>query len=74
MENDKKIQNDQKNIKQLLFVFSIKISYCWFNREKNIEKMQETNIITKEVKKVAKYYKDNIELLRENARNNYRNL
>ena len=36
--------------------------------------MQETNIITKEVKKVAKYYKDNIELLRENARNNYRNL
>ena len=74
MENDKKIQNDKKNIKQLLFVFSIKISDCWFNREKNIEKMQETNIITKEVKKVAKYYKDNIELLRENARNNYRNL
>ena len=36
--------------------------------------MQKTNIITKEVKKAAKYYIGNREVLKENVRNKYRNL
>ena len=36
--------------------------------------MQETNIITNEVKKTTEYYENNIEFLKENARSKYRNL
>ena len=36
--------------------------------------MQKTNIIAKEVKKAAKYYIANREVLKENGRNKYRNL
>ena len=36
--------------------------------------MQETNIITNEVKKTTEYYENNIELLKEDARSKYRNL
>ena len=36
--------------------------------------MQKINIIIKEIKKAAKYYIANREVLRENARNKYRNL
>ena len=48
------------------------MSYYWFNREK--WKMESINIIIKEVKRDAKYYIANKEVLRENARNKYRNL
>ena len=37
-------------------------------------KMQKTNIIRKKIEKAAKYYKDNIEFLREDARIKYNNL
>ena len=36
--------------------------------------MHGANIIIKEVEKAAKYYKNNIEVLREDAKNKYRNL
>ena len=36
--------------------------------------MQETNIITNEVKKTTEYYENNIEFLKEDARSKYRNL
>ena len=36
--------------------------------------MQKINLIIKEVKKAAKYYIANKEVLREGARNRYRNL
>ena len=36
--------------------------------------MQKIIIIIKEVQKAAKYYRDNAETLRENARNKYRHL
>ena len=36
--------------------------------------MQETNIITNEVKKTTEYYENNIEFLQEDARSKYRNL
>ena len=36
--------------------------------------MQKINIIIKEIKKAAKYYIAYREVLRENARNKYRNL
>ena len=36
--------------------------------------MQRINIIIKKVKKATKYYIENREVLRENARNKYRNL
>ena len=49
------------------------MSYYWFNREKILKK-QEIKTIIKEVKKVAKYYIANKEVLREDARNKYRNL
>ena len=48
------------------------MSYYWFNREK--WKMESINIIIKGVKRDAKYYIANKEVLRENARNKYRNL
>ena len=49
------------------------MSYHWLNRKK-YWKMQETNIITNEVKKTTEYYENNIEFLKENARSKYRNL
>ena len=36
--------------------------------------MQETNIITNEVKRTTEYYENNIEFLKEDARSKYRNL
>ena len=36
--------------------------------------MQETNIITNEVKKTTEYYENNIEFLKEDVRSKYRNL
>ena len=36
--------------------------------------MQETNIITNEVKKTTEYYENNIQFLKEDARSKYRNL
>ena len=36
--------------------------------------MQRINIIIKKVKKATKYYIENREVLRENARNKYKNL
>ena len=36
--------------------------------------MQETNIITNEVKKTTEYYENNMEFLKEDARSKYRNL
>ena len=49
------------------------MSYHWLNRKK-YWKMQETNIITNEVKKTTEYYENNIEFLKEDARSKYRNL
>ena len=36
--------------------------------------MHGKNIVIKDVKKAANYYRDNIEILRQDARNKYRNL
>ena len=49
------------------------MSYHWLNRKK-YWKMQETNIITNEVKKTTEYYENNIQFLKEDARSKYRNL
>ena len=50
------------------------MSYCWFNREELLKeaKTKYHNKVGKE--KAAKYYKDNKEVIKEKARNKYKNL
>ena len=49
------------------------MSYYWFNRQKLLKKARgRYNKDGKE--KAARYYRDNIKVLRQDARNKYRNL
>ena len=50
------------------------MSYCWFSREELLKeaKTKYHNKVGKE--KAAKYYKDNKEVIKEKARNKYKNL
>ena len=49
------------------------MSYYWFNRQKLLKKARSRyNKDGKE--KATRYYRDNIKVLRQDARNKYRNL
>ena len=50
------------------------MSYYWFNREKKLKKAREKYHNKGAKEKAANYYRNNIEVLREDTRNNYRNL
>ena len=49
---------------------NIKMSYCWFNRQEILEKAKKT--YSKE--KAAEYYLQNKEVIKEKAKNCYKNL
>ena len=49
---------------------NIKMSYYWFNRQEILEKGKKRN--SKE--KAAEYYLENKEIIKEKARNSYKNL
>ena len=49
-------------------------SYCWFNRQKLLEKANDTYHDAGGKEKAAEYYLENRELLKEKAKINYRNL
>ena len=52
----------------------IKLSYYWFNREKLLKNAWDKYHDKRAKQKAAKYYAANQEVLREDARNKYKNL
>ena len=54
----------------LFFLYNIKMSYYWFNRQEILEKAKER--YSKE--KAAEYYEQNKEVIKEKSRNRYKNL
>ena len=54
--------------KDFYFIFSVKMSYYWFNREEMLQKYH--NYGGKE--KVAEYYQENRDILKEKATNKYK--
>ena len=50
------------------------MSYYWFNRREFLEKAKEKCDNKGGKEKAAKYYKDNKEAIKEEARNKYKNL
>ena len=50
------------------------MSYCWFNRKKLLKNAWDIYHNKGGKQKTAKYYTANQELLREDAKNKYRNL
>ena len=55
------------------------MSYCWFNKQELLKKQKKNMMVhmflyngSKE--KAAKYYRDNEDVLKEKARNKYKNL
>ena len=50
------------------------MSYYWFHRDKILKNARDKYNNKGGKKKVAKYYKDNMEVLREDAKNKFRNL
>ena len=50
------------------------MSYCWFNKQEFLKKAKENYDNNGGKEKAAKYYKDNKDVLKEKARNRYRNL
>ena len=54
----------------LFFLYNIKMSYQWFNRQKILQKAKES--YSKE--KAVKYYMQNKEAIKEESRNRYKNL
>ena len=70
MRNEDKVINWQKNIFLELSNQYIKMKHYWFNRQEVLQKAKE--IYSKE--KVAEYYKQNKEAIKENSRERYKNL
>ena len=50
------------------------MSYYWFNKQKLLKKSKEKYDNNGGKEKAAKYYKDNEDVLKEKARNTYKNL
>ena len=50
------------------------MSYYWFNRQELLKKANEKYHNKGGKEKAAKYYEDSKEVLKEKARNNYKNL
>lgn len=71
MNQSKTICNEQFTV---LDVFFIKMSDYQFNRDINLREAKDRYHKSGGKEKAAKYYKDKQEFLRENAKNNYRDL
>ena len=62
------VKTSSKSVNILIFMHSIKKVIIGLTVQKNW-KIKEKNITTKAVEKAAKYYRNNIESLREDAKN-----
>ena len=50
------------------------MNYHWFNKQELLKKAKEKHYNNGGKEKAAKYYKDNKDVLKEKARNKYKNL
>ena len=60
--------------KYFSFLFNVQLSYCWFNRKEILQKAEEKYHDDGGKEKAAEYYQTNKDVLKEKARNKYRNL
>ena len=60
--------------KDFSFLFSIKMNYYWFNGEEVLQTAKEKYDNCGGKEKAGEYYKTNKDVLKEKARDRYRNL
>ena len=60
--------------KYFYFLFSIKISYYWFNKKEILQNAKEKYNNCGDKEKVAEYYETNKDAIKEKARNKDKNM